>query len=112
MTRQLFTRILLSLLLLLSQQMALSHAMSHVTAALSPLTVQSGDDANELSSAIAQDKSCHQCLAFAQLVGPLSNTPRAFAAPDLRDTVPVIALTDARVLRTVCVFHSRAPPQA
>lgn len=120
MTRLAFNRILLSLLLLFSQQMALSHALSHVTATFSALQAQAAavdaadlaDSDSDLSNAIAQDKSCHQCLAFAQLFGPLANTPRAFAPPDLRDIVPVIALSDARVLRTVCVFHSRAPPQA
>ena len=123
MTRLAFNRILLSLLLLFSQQMALSHALTHVTATFSALNAHGaagyaadladGDSVNdnELSNAIAQDKSCHQCLAFAQLFGPLANTPRAFAPPDLRDIVPVIALADARVLRTVCVFRSRAPPQ-
>ncbi len=121
MTRHALFRILLSLTLLLSQQMAFAHALSHVTGVLTPATVdmasspaaalQAAAQDSELSSAIAQEKSCHQCLSFAQLAGPLGSTPRAFAAADLRDAAPVIALGDLHCRRTPCGFRSRAPPQ-
>lgn len=125
MTRHAFFRILLSLLLLLSQQMAFAHALSHVAGVLTPADLSTSTDSatigsalqtvaqdSELSSAIAQEKSCHQCLMFAQLAGPLGTTLRAYAAPDLRDVAPVVALAAGHWMRTVCVFHSRAPPQA
>ena len=122
MTRHAFVRILLSLLLLFSQQMAFAHALSHVAGVLTPATAPMAADKaaanaaatqdSELSSAIAQEKSCHQCLSFAQLAGPLGTTPPAFAAPELSDVAPLIALTSVHCLRTVCAFRSRAPPQA
>ena len=139
MTRHGFFRILLSLLLLLSQQMAFAHALSHVAGVLTPagltsttvsttasitdstaatgaVTIEAALETaaqdRELSSAIAQEKSCHQCLTLAQLAGPLGATPRAFAAPDLCDVAPGVARTDVHCLRTVCAFRSRAPPKA
>lgn len=114
MTRQaLFLRVLLSLLLLVSQQMATSHAMSHWGAALSGGQAQahSGGDAKDLSSAFAQDPTCDQCLAFAQLAGPLGSHPRGFAAVDLVDVVIGNGTHQPACARTVCAFHSRAPPQ-
>jgi hypothetical protein len=114
MSRQAFFRVLLSLLLLVSQQMAMSHALSHFSAAAASLSASATqeDDERDLSSAVAQDKSCHQCLAFAHLTGPLGNTPRAFAAPDLLDIAPFTALAAPRCVGAVCPFQSRAPPQA
>jgi hypothetical protein len=111
MTRQAFIRVLLSLLLLISQQMATSHLLSHLTgssdsAAASHL-VQSDD---ELSKAFAQDQTCNQCLAIAQLAGPLPSTPPAFIIPHQ----PNFAVSDVTVplagARIILAFQSRAPP--
>lgn len=118
MTRQAFNRILLSLLLLITQQMAASHAMSHWTAAMGlgkgAATAQAHQAAetSDLSRAFALDQSCDQCLAFAQLVGPLSNTPRAFVPPDMVAIAIATAVGQPACARTICAFRSRAPPQA
>lgn len=112
MTRQGFVRVLLSLLLLISQQMATAHVLSHLSGSLQHSTAQSSQQDEGLSGALAQDQTCNQCLAFAQLAGPLSNTPRAFCAPDLSalSFQPVDApATGARI---ILGFQSRAPPQA
>ena len=118
MTRQAFNRILLSLLLLITQQMAASHAMSHWSSALglgkaaaqAHQSASAGD--SDLSRAFALDQSCDQCLAFAQLVGPLSNTPRAFAPPDMVAIAISTAVGQPACARTICAFQSRAPPPA
>ncbi|MFP5393121.1 MAG: hypothetical protein ACLGI6_16505 [Gammaproteobacteria bacterium] len=113
MSRPLFIRILLSLLLVLSQQMASLHALSHLGSVMTG-TVQAVDDedAGDLSRAVAQDKSCHHCLAFAQLVGPLGLTPRAFAPPDLVASASPPAPGQARACGAVCPFEPRGPPHA
>lgn len=113
MNRQAIVRVLLSLLLLMSQQMALAHAMSHWTGSLegAPLVHQVDDDGS-LSAAIAQDQTCQQCLAFAQIATPLGSTPRSFAAADTASSALLATDTQAACARTVCVFRSRAPPQA
>jgi hypothetical protein len=81
----------LSFVLLFSQQMATAHALEHLTAALDAAQVlagasddqASGADASELAKAVAQHQNCHQCLALAQLAGPLASTSFSFAVPEL-----------------------------
>jgi hypothetical protein len=112
MTRQAFVRVLLSLLLLISQQMASTHVMSHLAGSLeraAAAQVRQGG-ADEISTAFAQDQSCHQCLAFAQLAGPLASTPPAFVIP--RQCACAIDTVDVRDAgaRIILAFQSRAPP--
>ena len=109
MMRRCIVHVLLSLLLLVSQQMAFAHAMSHWTGRLVYAPVSAGED-SELTKALAQDQSCNQCLALAQLATPLGSTLRQFVAPDLRTEVVAARAMRQAAPRTVCVFHSRAPP--
>ncbi len=118
MMRRCLVHVLLSFVLLVSQQMAFAHAMSHWTGKLGaahPAAAlaqpKSGYDAGyDLSSSVAQDQSCSQCLAFAQMASAIGGTPRQFAPLDLQaERVNALAST-AAAPRTVCVFHSRAPP--
>ena len=116
MSRQAINRILLSLLLLLSQQMAFAHALSHWTGTLHSEKVvrheDDGSDSSSLSSAVAQDQTCDHCLALAQLVAPLCSTPRTFCAGDNAATAFISTDTGTYCARVVCGFNSRAPPQA
>lgn len=114
MMRRSVVHVLLSLLLLVSQQMAFAHAMSHWTgklgtshAALSQVQRERG---NELSSSVAQDGSCSQCLAFAQMASAIGGRARLFAPLDLQTERVVTFVPTEAAARTVCVFHSRAPP--
>lgn len=111
MTRQAFIRVLLSLLLLVSQQMASSHVMSHLASALDRAGVVQTAAADEgLASAVAQHQTCSQCLAFAQLAGPLATSPRAFAVPEHATAGVVPGELCAGDARTILAFQSRAPP--
>ena len=129
MTRQAFYRILLSLLLLITQQMAASHAMSHWGAMLGAASSQARllggpaadgaanvaanvDDETDLSRTFALHHSCDKCLELAQFVAPLAGKPTAFAAPDLVDVAISTTVDHPATARTVCAFRSRAPPQA
>lgn len=113
MKRHVFVRILLSLLLLVTQQMSLSHAFTHLAAAQPPAVQgQQGDDDGGASKNLAVDPSCQQCLAFAQLAGPLGSTPPAFALPALSDSHFLLAVADGRPRHSACPFQSRAPPLA
>ena len=111
MTRQALVRIVLSLLLLISQQMATSHLLSHLTAKASAQQALS-DKAGELSSAFAKEQSCHQCLAFAQLGAPLGHDALVFMPHSgaVRDRGP--ADVPAAGSQTILAFQSRGPPQA
>jgi len=111
MTRRSVIRLLLSLLLLIAQQMALSHAVTHWSGRMAPVLAHGhgGGDAG-LSKTLAQDQWCDQCLAFAQIAGTVGS--------DTRSLVPFNPGADAIAGSTehpfcpptACVFHSRAPP--
>jgi hypothetical protein len=110
MTRRSLFRVLLSLVLLLSQQMAMSHALSHWTSQLGgPVAQQSAND-SDLSSAFAQDRSCAQCLGLAQLSAPLATSHRQFAPPEAGDMLALDAGGLAARIPGARPFDSRAPP--
>jgi len=112
--------VLLSLLLVLTQQMGFTHALSHWSASRAGGTTQamaqvraqalaqSGEDGG--GKAQSFDQSCEQCLAFAQIGAPIdvqfSSFPVAGGSALAVTAAPVLAPCQ----RSVCVFHSRAPP--
>lgn len=113
MSRQVVNRILLSLLLLLSQQMAFAHALSHWTGTLHSASAERhAYDDSSLSAAVAQDQTCDHCLALAQLVAPLGSTHRTFCAGDNAATAFISTDTGTHCARVACGFNPRAPPQA
>jgi hypothetical protein len=112
MTRQAFIRVLLSLLLLVSQQMASAHVMSHLASSLDAVAASALQeiDHDGLTKAIAQDQACSQCLALAQLSGPLASTPPAFVVPQQGSLAIDQVVVRAAGARLVLAFQSRAPP--
>ena len=117
MMQRRLVHILLSLLLLVTQQMAFAHAMSHWSGKLGTgasgraQVVQAAGD-NDLSSSVAQDGSCSQCLVFAQMASAIGSTPRQFVPLDLQAERAGGFVAPEAAPRTVCVFHSRAPPSS
>ncbi|MFB9240490.1 hypothetical protein IV454_24970 [Massilia antarctica] len=116
MTRRLAIRILLSLLLLLSQQMATTHVMSHWSSGSASgqasAQAQPDQDGSGLSRAIARDQSCDQCLALAQLAGPLASHMHGFVLADAGLTLAASISPQAARARTLNAFEPRGPPQA
>ncbi len=114
MTRQSIIRVLLSLLLLLSQQMAISHTMTHRAGTIersAQLHEASGQhDERALSAAFAQDQACEKCLAFAQFASALRSPARCFDAAGAGSCALGAAVSQPGCSRTTCVFQSRAPP--
>ncbi len=103
---------LLSLLLVLSQQLGIMHAVSHISAYREGTEQLADRDDSSSSRGAALDHNCSQCLAFAQLANAL-DTP-SFTFPTMEHKAPVVAIAEVpqACQRTVCVFNSRAPPQA
>lgn len=115
MNRQAFFRVLLSLLLLLSQQMAMSHALSHWTASIDGARGAQQlelDEGGNPGSALARDQSCKQCLAFAQLATPVASAACTFVASDADPTWAAASSASALCARTDCAFQPRGPPRA
>ncbi|MDQ1815623.1 hypothetical protein RBA41_20205 [Massilia sp. CCM 9210] len=107
----------MSLLLLMSQQMATMHVMSHWSTAAggqAQASAQARPDAegSALSRAIARDQSCDQCLAFAQLAGPLPSHAHGFIFADAALAPAASISPQAARARTLNAFEPRGPPQA
>jgi len=106
--------VVVALLLVLSQQLGAIHAVSHISGYLhgNSEQAQDRDDSSSSRGGLALDQNCGQCLAFAQLATAL-DTP-SFTFPAMEHKAPVAIIADAAPAceRTVCVFRSRAPPQA
>ena len=111
MNRHTFIRVLLSLLLLVSQQLASAHAMSHVATQPDGTAQSVPAESKDLSSVFAQDQSCMQCLAFAQLGGPPSH-PVSYHLPELMSCAVSPERALAAGAATILAFQSRGPPQA
>lgn len=109
MSRRIAIRFMLSLLLLLSQQMALTHAMSHWAGAAHAQQV-AGEEDSRLSAAVAQDQSCDQCLALAQIAGAVGSSEFRFVAAAGERLGISTAPTDGPFSPAHPPFHSRAPP--
>ncbi len=112
MTRQAFFRVLMSLLLLFSQQMAMSHAMTHWNAPLEAAAQGQQDNQNDKSRTLAKDQSCNKCLVFAQFCAPLGPDAYTYAPPDAASLPVDGAAVAAAHARTILAFQSRGPPQA
>jgi hypothetical protein len=113
MTRQFFVRLLLSLLLLISQQMALSHVVTHWAGARDSVAQRARDGKDGApSKSLAQDPVCEQCLAFAQLANAIGNLPRTFAALDLGASSVVPGVAHGAAVRPLRAFEPRGPPLA
>ena len=103
---------MLSLLLVLSQQLGMVHAVSHIADYRHGTEqVQDRDDASTNRGA-ALDHNCSQCLAFAQLASAVDTPSYTFPAMEHKAPVALVADAQQACQRTVCVFQSRAPPQA
>ncbi|MES2261652.1 MAG: hypothetical protein V4724_24310 [Pseudomonadota bacterium] len=101
----------LSLLLVLSQQMGITHAVSHLSDIRSSAGQQLEQRETSLSKTLALDQSCEQCLAFAQIASALDTPFHSFPAAPHVAPVSIVVATPLACQRTVCVFQSRAPPK-
>jgi len=104
--------LLLSLLLISSQQAALAHMLGHVvalTAALAATEVVQGEDP-EHDAALVLSHVCTTCIAFAgaDLAPPAPLAPPAITADTT--AAPAVTVPPAPTLAVRAAFRSRAPP--
>ncbi|XLZ71581.1 hypothetical protein ABT364_06340 [Massilia sp. SR12] len=105
---------LLALLLVLSQQLGMAHAVSHWSDYRQGSEQQEAGDAGEsgLSAGLALDHNCSQCAAFASLASAI-DTP-SFTFPAVAYAAPQGGVAPAlpHGVRTARAYDSRAPPLA
>lgn len=106
----------LALLLLLTQQLGVAHVYSHWGGAepLSGLAAAelSDEEQAEHRKRIAVDKVCAECMSVAQMAAAATTAPLTLALSTLGAGPVALLVTLPACERTVCVFHSRAPPLA
>jgi len=106
--------LLLSLLLLVSQQLSLGHGYTHWTDpddTVAARTVGLDDGSGKPSKPGLHDL-CGQCAASAQIAFALPTTLRRFVPAELAYAAPAVPETPGVCLQTTCPFQSRAPPLA
>jgi hypothetical protein len=114
--------VLLSLLLLVSQQLSLGHGYTHWTEVSSTFSADSSDsiasqavpdddDTTRVPKPVLHDL-CGQCAAGAQLAFALPSQPRSFLPAELAYAAPTAPQTPGICLLADCPFQSRAPPRA
>lgn len=108
MTRRLIGRLLLSLVLLSSQQMAMAHNILHVLGASNLTSKVAGNP----SKSLLKHQTCADCLAYAQFFSALGSFQRRVAAAEPAQLLLAMPVTPENCIVTVCMFKSRAPPQA
>lgn len=116
-----FIHVVLSLLLLVSQQLGLSHVMAHMDSSRYPTLANAARPAAAKSEMVKgkqaaasldllADVNCDQCLAFSQLATALPVVVQS-PPPVLPAGFITILPEDRSVCsRSRCVYLSRAPP--
>ncbi|MDO8178191.1 MAG: hypothetical protein Q7U12_16845 [Undibacterium sp.] len=100
-TRRPLVSLFLVFLLLFMQQVGYAHAISHLSNA---------NFSNVKNSHLPAELACEQCIAFAQVGSAVRTDPITLAVTPVAVDIPLSRSTQFHFLKTVCVFHSRAPP--
>jgi len=105
--------LLLSLLLLVSQQLSLGHGYTHWSEVRETLA-QSADDAERdgKPQKPGLHDLCGQCAASAQVAFALPTPIRRFIPAELAYAAPALPPTAGVCLQTECAFQPRGPPRA
>jgi hypothetical protein len=125
-TRRVIFHALLSLLLLMSQQIGFAHRISHgFDSGAVKLQKQSGvQGASQQSSrqatsllkqssvSLLADQLCEQCLFFAQIGSALTTDVLSLSFGSADNDTLVIGATPLIHLRAIRAFQSRAPPSS
>ena len=102
--------LMLALMLLVSQQMALSHAMAHWANARDVASsAEQGADTRFVKS-LGQDQTCDKCLAFAQIASAVGSACGNASVIDAASVAVAPHICGADLARCDVVYQSRAPP--
>ena len=105
--------VLLAVLLVLSQQLGMAHAVSHWSDFRSASEQQATDvDGSGLSAGLALDHNCSQCAAFASLASAIHTPSFTFPSVDYSAPQAGVALPQLADARGARAYDSRAPPLA
>ncbi|WP_019142360.1 hypothetical protein [Noviherbaspirillum massiliense] len=100
--RQTTIHLVLALFLLLSQQLGMTHAVSHLSTDIASSTAPGKQLPGELH--------CDQCTAFASIGAALTGSPPSWRADPVIREMAIASPTARRLPSTIRAFDSRAPP--
>ncbi|MBV7534542.1 hypothetical protein KW842_02060 [Duganella sp. sic0402] len=109
--RRYIVHALLALLLLLTQQLGVTHVYSHWSEAEQSARLSEEDQAKHRKR-VAVHKVCAECVTVAQMGAAITSAPLTLALSTLSTGPVTLQLTLPACERTICVFQSRAPPLA
>lgn len=110
MIRRRFVHVVLALMLLVSQQMAFTHAMVHwANAREAAANVEQGAE-SRVAAALSQDQTCDKCLAFAQIASAVGSSCGNAVAIDVNSFAVAPLACQADSVGTLHPYQSRAPP--
>ena len=108
--------VLLSLLLLITQQLSLGHGYTHWSEFSERITQQQAGAADEDGSGKPLKPGLHdlcgQCAASAQVAFALPSAVRRFVPAELAYAAPSLPPTPGICLLAECPFQPRGPPRA
>lgn len=109
MIRRRLVHVMLALMLLVSQHMAMSHALSHWANARETAGSEQGAQ-SRIAKSLSQDQTCDKCLAFAQIAGAVGSASGNALAIDVESLSVVPRAEHVWLARSAVPYQSRAPP--
>jgi hypothetical protein len=110
--RRSVVHVFLALLLLLTQQVGVTHVYTHWIGTELPTAELSDEDHAENRKRQAVHKVCAECVSAAQMAAAVTSSPLTLAIVTISAGVIAMPATLSACERTTCVFQSRAPPLA
>lgn len=112
MQRRSIVHVFLALLLLFTQQLAVTHVYTHWAEIGQQSAQLSDQDHAEHRKRIAAHKMCSECVSVAQMAAAIDTAPPPLAMATVSAGPVAAPATLSDCERTTCVFQSRAPPLA
>lgn len=111
MLRRPLAHVILALLLLLTQQLGVTHVYTHwIGPEQQNVQLSDDDEEAEHRKRLAAHKMCAECVSVAQMAAAIISAPLTLAMSTLSNGPVTLEVTLPACERTTCVFQSRAPP--
>lgn len=104
--------LVLVLLLLLSQQMALTHALTHISPPAVSGTQSGAQSRTQSDDQLPREMQCMKCFAFASVGSALASSPHAWSADLIPGWIDIPGPATTPLRNAFRAFDSRAPPLA
>lgn len=112
MYQRLILPLVLSLVLLVSQQLGFAHAMSHLAGDVVRSAASEVERGGQGAPKTLADSGCLHCSAYAQLAFALTSGARRAPDVDLTYSLPAVPPLLARGAAAPTFFLTRGPPRA